>query len=98
MTLNSAPLGKRTDQGEGVNAPASFGSRGTTTSATSVEIKGDYATKKKARRAFLDQVQRLEDAGRTYDQAWSEAQITEPGKSAYLAWRRGADAEKNAAR
>jgi hypothetical protein len=78
------------DQGSRVNAPVSFGSRGTSDIPTE--------EKQKARRAFLDEVAKLQDQGRGYDEAWALAGMQEPSKSALATWARGAEAEKTRAK
>lgn len=63
------------------------------TNQSSVEVAG-FRTKEEAQQAFLAHVEALTSKGITRDDAWRTAAWTEPGKSAYYAWKVLSSAER----
>jgi hypothetical protein len=56
------------------------------TNQSSVEVAG-FRTKEEAKQAFLAHVEALSSKGLGREDAWRTAAGTEPGKSAYYAWK-----------
>lgn len=55
---------------------------------------GGFKSKEEAKQTFMAHVEELQGKGLNRNVAWSTAAATEPGKSAYLAWKTLAAAER----
>ena len=90
-----------TGTGPGISQYPSYPSEGESTRRTAAaaggSFQGDAKIKEEGRRGFMDEVARLMATGRNYDQAWSEAGSTSPGKEFYAQWARGAAQIKSGA-